>query len=80
MDALAWAVAFIFMCLGLGGSAVACVGLSERGKNKRMIEQEKTKRQGMENAWMIEQKKLEMLSEGAQDKQLTRPSTVEWIQ
>lgn len=58
MDALAWAFAFVLMCVSLGGSAVGCVALSERGKNKRMIEVEKTKRTGMDNAWQLEHAKL----------------------
>lgn len=58
MDALAWAVSFVAMCATLGGSAVACVALAERGKNKRLVETEKTKRTGMENAWQLESAKL----------------------
>ena len=64
MDALAWAVAFILMCVTLGGSAVGCVFLVERGKNKRVVETEKTKRIGMENAWQLEQAKLTALGPG----------------
>ena len=59
MDTLAWAFAFILMCISLGGSAVACVALTERGKNKRMIEAEKTKRTGMDNAWQLEVAKIQ---------------------
>lgn len=58
MDALIWAAAFVFMVLGLGGSAVLCVHMVEGGKNQRLGEIEKTKRQGMENAWQLEQAKL----------------------
>lgn len=60
MTAFFWALAFVLMCGTLGGSAVACVALSERGKNKRLIEAEKTKRTGMDNAWQLEQAKLQM--------------------
>lgn len=58
MDTLAWAVAFILMCLSLGGSAVLCVAISEHGKTKRLVELEKTKRTGMDNAWQLEHLKV----------------------
>lgn len=63
MDALAWAIAFILMIAIGGGGAVGCVALAERGKNRRFLESEKTKRQGMDNAWNLEQQKLELVRE-----------------
>lgn len=59
MSAFAWAVAFVLMCVALGGSAITCVALSEHGKTKRLQEAEKTKRTGMENAWQLELAKVQ---------------------
>lgn len=59
IEALIWAGCFIFMVLGLGGSAVLCVNKIESGKNQRLAEIEKTKRQGMDNAWQLEREKLQ---------------------
>ena len=78
MDALAWAIAFVLMVVGMGGSAVGCVALVERGKNKRAAEAERTKRIGMENAWNIEQKKLELMEGNVQRPELNKPTEVTW--
>jgi hypothetical protein len=64
MDTIAWAIAFIMMVFGLGGSAVGCVALIERGKNKRGHDREVTQRQGMDNAYHLEQEKLLALPPG----------------
>ena len=58
---LIWASAFIFICLVLGGSAALCVRMIEHGKTTRVQEHEKTVRQGMDNAWQLEQSKLTAL-------------------
>jgi hypothetical protein len=59
IDALIWSGAFVLMVLGLGGSAVLCVHMVESGKNSRLNEVEKTKRQGMDNAWQLERERLQ---------------------
>ena len=59
IDALIWAVSFVLMCGFLGGGAVLSVRMVEQGKNMRQLESEKTQRQGMENAYMLEQAKLD---------------------
>ena len=64
MDIVAWAVAFVMMIALLGGSAVGCVGIIERGKNKRSHDREVTQRQGMDNAYHLEQEKLLALPPG----------------
>lgn len=71
IDTLIWGLVFIFMSCGLGGSAVLCVRMTEQGKNQRLAEVEKTKRQGMDNAWQLEREKLQTPSLGN-----GRPSTV----
>lgn len=58
LTALIWGVAFVLMMGFLGGSAVLCVRMVEQGKNMRALETEKTARQGMDNAWQLEQTKL----------------------
>lgn len=58
IDALIWGVSFVLMCFGLGGGAVMCVRMAEQGKNQRLAEVEKTKRQGMDNAWQLERERL----------------------
>jgi len=64
MDALWWAVAFVLMVFIMGGSALGCVFMVERGKNARNLEREKSARLGMENAWSLEQAKLEIIKAG----------------
>lgn len=58
IEALIWGACFVFMTCGLGGAAVLCVRMVETGKNQRLAEVEKTKRQGMDNAWQLEREKL----------------------
>lgn len=59
MDALIWAVAFVLMFVGGGGAAVLCVRHVEQGKNYRLTQVEKTKREGMQNAYQLEVQKLD---------------------
>jgi hypothetical protein len=69
MTSLAWAVSFVLMLMIMGGTILGSVGMIERGQNKRSLEDEKTKRQGMENAWQLEHAKMAQLPAG------TPPST-----
>lgn len=59
IETLIWASALAFMFLGGGIATVLCVHTVEAGKNQRLHEIETTKRQGMQNAFMIETEKLE---------------------
>jgi hypothetical protein len=58
IDTLIWGISFVLMCFGLGGGAFLCVRTTEKGKNQRLAEVEKTKRQGMDNAWQLERERL----------------------
>ena len=58
IEALIWGLVFVASCFGLGGGAVLCVRMTEQGKNQRLLEVEKTKRQGMDNAWQLERERL----------------------
>jgi hypothetical protein len=64
MSELAWAFAFVIMVTVLGSTAVGCVAIIERGKNKRTHDREVTQRQGMDNALHLEEQKLLTLPPG----------------
>lgn len=58
-----WALAFVGMFVILGLTAAFIVYLVEKGHTVRDADHEQTVRLGMENAWQLEQRKLDVRSE-----------------
>lgn len=60
---LLWIVAFVLSIAAMCGALVMCVRMVEQNKQAAMLESQKTQRQGMENAYLIEREKLEFMKE-----------------
>lgn len=63
IDVLIWAVSLVFSTGLVSGGAVLIVRMIEHNRSKEIEEGERTKRQGMQNAFLIEADKLDIRRE-----------------